>query len=123
MAELSVVGAAPDEEMFVQATLAEVARCPARADFVELRFTTEVGSWNWCFPDPGSRDERSDVADGGLVLILGRYGTQAHEVVDGVIGPALPSSEALPRMLGGCHLLVSRKLIRVDGVTGRDRCE
>lgn len=111
MAELSVVGVALDGDTFVQATLAEVARCPARADFVELRFTTEVGSWNWCFPNPSSCDERSDADDGGLALILGRYGTQAHEVVDGVIGPALPSSEALPRILGGCHPLVSRKLI------------
>jgi hypothetical protein len=125
MTEVSRMGAPVDDGAFVRATSVEVGVCPARADFVELRFTTEVGSWNWCFPDPGACEARpadadadADAdgdgdgdADGALALIFGRYGVQAHEVANGVIGPALPSSEALPRILGGCRPLVSRDLV------------
>ncbi|MCE0765971.1 hypothetical protein LWC35_24150 [Pseudonocardia kujensis] len=109
MPEGSVVGTVPQKGSFVRADLAEIGRCPARADFVELHFTTEVGRWKWCFPDPRSRETRTD--EQTLVLVLGRYGTQAHLVVDGAIGPALPSSEALPMILGGSRPFVSRKLI------------
>ncbi|GAA1826484.1 hypothetical protein GCM10009836_00110 [Pseudonocardia ailaonensis] len=111
MTEASAVGSVPAKGSFVRATLAEVGRCPARADFVELRFTTDAGPWKWCFPDPGDRDARPEAVDDTLVLVLGRYGTQAHHVVDGAIGPALPSSEALPMILGGCRPFVSRALI------------
>lgn len=99
----------PEKGSYVQASLTAVYRCPARSDFIELCFTTEVGPWKWCFPDPGERKSRP--GNDTMVLVVGRYGAQAHLVVDGTIGPALQSSEAMPLILGGCQPFVSRKLV------------
>ncbi|MFI7190246.1 hypothetical protein [Nocardia nova] len=110
MAELAVSGATkPEKGSYVRATLTDVFRCPARSDFIELCFATEAGRWKWCFPDPGERKKQA--GNDTMVLVVGPYGTQAHLVVDGGIGPALPSSEAMPLILGGCRAFVSRKLV------------
>ncbi|MDI9979793.1 hypothetical protein [Rhodococcus sp. IEGM 1307] len=101
--------AIPEKGSYVQATLEAVRRCPARADFIELCFTTEAGPWKWCFPEPEERHAQSGADP--LVLVLGRYGTQAHHIVDGGIGPALLSSEAMPMIIDGCQTLVARKMI------------
>lgn len=102
----------PEKGSYVRATLTGVYQCPVRPDFVELCFASDAGPWKWCFPDPGTREARTSKET--LVLVLGRYGTQAHFVVDGGIGPGLPSSEALSLILGGCRPFVSRKLVELE---------
>ncbi|WP_236794432.1 hypothetical protein [Amycolatopsis sp. GM8] len=110
MAEQSHVVAVPEKGSFVRATLREVRRCPARADFIELCFSSEAGPWKWCFHKPVEQVPAPS-GEHTLVLVLGRYGIQAHLVVDHGIGPALSSSEAMPLILDGCRPFVSRELI------------
>src|SRR5438132_10586792 len=91
-------GAPGVEEQLLPATLLGVCRCPARAGYVELRFTTAEGSWNWCFPKPSRRRRH---ASGPLALTVGPYGAQARVVRDGGLGHALPGSAALAMILAG----------------------
>ncbi|MFI6361365.1 hypothetical protein ACIBG0_01310 [Nocardia sp. NPDC050630] len=99
---------------FLSATLDSVHRCPARSDYIDLRFSTSAGFWQWCFPEPPGRrrvDQRGVVP---LALTFGRYGAQAHVIRDDELGPALPSSAALPLILGDAYILVERRLITTD---------
>ncbi|MFA1546273.1 hypothetical protein [Actinomadura chokoriensis] len=100
-------GPRSDEE-FLPATLERVHPCPARSDYVEVCFTTPGGPFKWCFPEPPHRREGPG---GPLALTLGRYGVQAHELPDGALGPALPSSSALPMILAGAEVRVARRLV------------
>ena len=100
------------EEPFLSATLDGVRRCPARSGYVELCFTTPEGPWQWCFPEPPRRRRRRA---GSLALTVGRYGAQAHLVRDAGLGPALPSSSALPMILAGADVRVARRLVSADG--------
>jgi hypothetical protein len=97
------------DESFVLATLESVRRCPAHSEFVELCFTTDKGSWTWCFREPSERSERA--CAGTLALTVGPYGAQARCVDDGDLGLALPASEALPMILGGSPTYVARRLV------------
>lgn len=94
---------------FLPATLESVRRCPARSDFIELCFATDEGGWTWCFRDPAERGEGS--SGGALALTVGPYGAQARSVENGGLGLALPTSEALPMILGGSQTYVARKLV------------
>lgn len=96
------------EESFLPATLKFVRRCPARSDYIELCFTTSEGLWKWCFSEPPHSEER---ADGPVALTIGPYGAQAHLVEDGGLGTALPSSSALPMIIGGADVYVARRLV------------
>lgn len=93
---------------FLPATLMVVRPCPARSDYIELSFATSEGRWNWCFPEPPSHEQEPN---GALALTVGRYGAQAHIVTDDGVGPALPSAEALPMILGGAEVHIERKLV------------
>ena len=102
-------GSRMEDGSFVLATLESVRRCPARSEFIELRFMTDGAAWTWCFRDP---PERSDRACGGtLALTVGPYGAQARCVDDEGLGPTLPTSEALPMILGGSKTYVARRLV------------
>jgi len=94
---------------FVLATLQCVRRCPARSNFIELCFATDEGSWTWCFRDPPERSERG--SGGTLALTVGPYGAQARCIDEGGLGLALPTSEALPMILGGSQTYVARRLV------------
>lgn len=96
------------DESFLPATLGFVRRCPARADYIELCFTTDEGTWNWCFPKP---PEQPGSAGSPLALTIGRYGAQVHLVDGDRLGPALPSSEALPMILDDAQVFVARQLV------------
>lgn len=96
------------DDAFVPATLDRVHPCPARSDYIEVCFTTPEGPFNWCFPEPPHCQEEPG---GPLALTLGRYGVQAHELSDGALGPALPSSSALPMILAGAQVHVARRLL------------
>jgi hypothetical protein len=98
-----------EEGAFVPATLVSVRPCPARADYIELRFDTPEGEWDWCFAEPTERD--LEPVRVPLALVLGRYGTQAHLVVDDALGPALPSTSALPTILCGADVRIARRLV------------
>ena len=100
------------EEAFLPATLEGVRRCPARSGYVELCFTTPEGPWQWCFPAPPRRRRRRV---GSLALTMGAYGVQAHLVRDAGLGPALPSSAALPMILVGADIRVARGLVSAGG--------
>ena len=100
------------EEPFLPATLEGVRRCPARSGYVELCFTTPEGPWQWCFPEPPRRRRRPA---GPLALTMGPYGAQAHLVRDAGLGPALPSSSALPMILAGADVRVARRLVSAAG--------
>lgn len=100
------------EEAFLPATLAGVRRCPARSGYVELCFTTPDGPWQWCFPRPPRRRRRPAVS---LALAVGPHGVQAHLVRDAGLGPALPSSSALPMILAGADVRVARRLVSAGG--------
>jgi len=102
-------GSRLEDGSFVLATLESVRRCPARSDFIELRFVTDEASWTWCFRDPPERSERG--AGGTLALTVGPYGAQARSVDDSGLGLALPTSEALPMILGGSQTYLARRLI------------
>ncbi|MFB4309718.1 hypothetical protein [Actinomadura sp. GTD37] len=96
------------DEAFVPAALEGVHPCPARSDYVEVCFTTPGVPFKWCFPEP----PRCPAEPGGpLALTLGRYGVQAHELLDGVLGPALQSSAALPMILAGAEVRIARRLL------------
>lgn len=105
----SSTGQAVDESAFVPAALVSVRPCPARSDYVELRFDTAEGEWDWCFAAPTEPD--ADPALDPLALVLGRFGTVAHPVVDGILGPALPTTSALPRILAGAGVRIARRLV------------
>jgi hypothetical protein len=100
------------EEPFLPATLDGVRRCPARSGYVELCFTTPEGPWQWCFPGPPRCRRRRP---GSLALTVGPYGVQAHLVRDAGLGPALPSSSALPMILAGADVRVARRLVSAGG--------
>ena len=102
------------EDGLLPATLEGVCRCPARSGYIELRFATPEGSWNWCFPKPPRR--RKDPA-GPLALTVGPYGAQARPVRDGGLGHALPGSAALSMILAGADVYVARGLISVGAAT------
>lgn len=102
-------GSRLEDGSFVLATLESVRRCPARSDFIELRFVTDRASWTWCFRDPHERSERR--GGGALALTIGPYGAQARFVDDSGLGLALATSEALPMILGGSQTYVARSLI------------
>ncbi|WP_327100523.1 hypothetical protein OIE68_18090 [Nocardia vinacea] len=95
---------------FLPATLEVALRCPARSDYIELRFATSAGSWQWCFPEPQHRYADPSAAT-SIALAFGRYGAQAHLIRAGGLGPALPSSAALPLILADARILVERRLI------------
>jgi hypothetical protein len=96
-----------EKEPFLPATLKFVGRCPARSDYIELRFATPDGLWKWCFPDPG---ERRKERGGPLALKLGRWGTQAHLITEDGLGFALLSASALPMILAGAEVYVEGRL-------------
>lgn len=102
-------GSRLEDRSFPLAILESVRRCPARADFIELCFATDEGSWTWCFrhlaerSDSGSRDTHA--------LTVGPYGVQARNVDDGGLWLALPTSEALPMIVGGSQTYVARRLV------------
>ena len=94
---------------FLPARLDYVRRCPARAAYVELCFSTEGGPWNWCFPEPAELPEAETSAP--LALKAGRYGVQAHPIDGRDLGPALPSSAALPMILAGAEVHIADRLV------------
>jgi hypothetical protein len=96
------------EEPFLPASLELVRRCPARSEYIELCFTTSEGSWKWCFPEPARRRK---LPAGPLALTVGLYGVQAHAFGHDGLGPALPSSSALPMILAGADVYVARRLV------------
>src|SRR5215831_16229469 len=98
MALASCVACPPVEGTFLRATLERARRCAARPEYVELCFQTPEGRWTWCFPVPSRRRKRAAVP---LALTLGAYGVQARPVREDGLGPALPSSSALPMILAG----------------------
>ena len=112
MALTSCVAAPPVEESFLPATLERARRCAARPEYIELCFVTRAGLWTWCFPAPSRRRKRAAVP---LALTLGAYGVQARPVRDDGLGPALPSSAALPMILAGADIYVARKLVSAVG--------
>lgn len=97
---------------FLSATLDSAHRCPARSDYIELRFTTSAGSWQWCFPEPPqSGADAEPRATESLALTFGRYGAQAHLIREGTLGLALPSPAALPLILADARIFVERRLV------------
>ncbi|WP_330254394.1 hypothetical protein OG874_07535 [Nocardia sp. NBC_00565] len=96
---------------FLSATLDSAHRCPARSDYIELRFTSSAGSWQWCFPEPPHGADAEPRATESLALTFGRYGAQAHLIRDGALGPALPSPATLPMILAGTRIFVERRLV------------
>jgi hypothetical protein len=104
----SCVAGPPVEESFLPATLERARRCPARPEYIELCFLTPEGPWTWCFPAPLRRRKRAAVP---LALTVGAYGVQARPVGDDGLGPALPSSSALPMILAGADIYVARRLV------------
>ncbi|MET9491249.1 hypothetical protein [Nocardia sp. NPDC006630] len=103
------------ERSFLTATLQSVQRCPARPDYLELRFATVIGFWQWCFPEPPQRPGTGRrAATTPVALVFGRYGAQAHRIRNGTLGAALQSSAALPMILSGAGVLVERRLIAAD---------
>ena len=91
------------------ATFQKVRRCPARPHYIALCCATDDGALTWCFRDP---HELCGCGSGHtLALTVGPYGAQARSVVDNGLGFALPTSEALPMILGGSRTYVSRKLV------------
>jgi hypothetical protein len=106
-------GACADEsssgEAFLPATLEGVRRCPARAEYMELHFSTDEGPWSWCFPKPARRIKRRPSP---VALTLGPYGVLARRVdADGEVGTALDASAALPMILAGADVVVLRRLV------------
>jgi hypothetical protein len=96
-------------EGFLSATLLGARPCPARADYMELCFSTDEGPWNWCFPQPARRRQRSPRP---IALTLGPYGVVARAIrLDGSFGAALDASAALPVILAGAEVIVARYLV------------
>ena len=104
-------GSRLEDESLIPATFQSVRRCPARPDYIELCFETAEGLWSWCFRDPHEPGEGEWGTRGALALTVGPYGAQARCVEDNEIGLALPTSEALPMILGGSRTYVTRKLV------------
>jgi hypothetical protein len=102
-------GAHLADESFLPAKLESVRPCPARSDYIELRFATDKGDWNWCLPKPSERLLRPPYT---LAITGGPYGAQAHRVECGRLGPALSSSEALPMITNGATVYVAEWLVR-----------
>jgi hypothetical protein len=106
-------GACADEaapgEALLPATLDGVFRCPAHEDYLELRFSTPEGPWNWCFPKPARRRHRTSSK---VALTLGPYGVIARRLNDdGQYGDALDAAVALPMILAGAEVVVLRRLV------------
>ncbi|MGH3249494.1 MAG: hypothetical protein ACRDOI_25285 [Trebonia sp.] len=106
-------GACADEKCrdqdFVPATLRSMRRCPARAEYLELCFTTREGPWSWCFPEPARRLRRRPSP---VALALGPYGVLARRVgAGGEFGTAIEASVAMPMILAGADVLVARYLV------------
>jgi hypothetical protein len=109
------------DDGFLAAELAAVRRCPARPEYIELRFITPEGAWNWCFPRPAR--QRKQAAAGPIALTLGPYGVLARLVggggfgrgdsggPGGGFGPALDAGAALPMILAGADVVVARRLV------------
>ena len=93
---------------FAPATLASARPCPARPEYVELRFTTPEGPWTWCFPRPRRQRRRPAAA---IALTMGACGVQARRIRADGLGPALPGSSALPMILAGADVYVARTLL------------
>ena len=84
-------------------------RCPAQAEYVELRLATSEGPWTWCFPTPA---RRLRPRPGPVALTLGPYGVMARRVTpDGELGTGLDPCVALPTILAGAHVMVARRLV------------
>ncbi|MWA03543.1 hypothetical protein F8568_024800 [Actinomadura sp. LD22] len=104
-------------DALLPAALDLVRPCPARADFIELCFTTPEGPFQWCFSDP-ARDEEpvEEHGDGPLALAIGPYGVQAHHVRGGgpALGPAIQPGAALPMILAGAEVLIMSRLVTAN---------
>jgi hypothetical protein len=100
------------DDAYLPASLESTGPCPARADYLELRFATSVGRWTWCVPEPGGEppDPEEEPVD-RLAIAMGRYGIQAYRQTATGTGPALPSAAAIPLILGGIPVQVARRLI------------
>lgn len=108
MSLASCVAGPSVEESFLPATLECTRRCAARPEYIELCFVTPEGPWTWCFPAQSRCRKQSAVP---LALTVGAYGVQARPVRDGCLGPALPSSSALPMILAGADVYVAGRLV------------
>lgn len=116
----SFTGSNSPGEPYLPATLDSVHRCPARSDYLDLRFVTSEGSWQWCFPEPP--DDAADLGqhtDVTIVFTFGRYGALAHLIRDGELGPAMPSAAALPLILADARVLIEPRLLTSGGYTSR----
>jgi hypothetical protein len=109
MTQLPCVINSDQDEHFLPATLELARRCPARSDYVDLRFQTARGSWDWCFPGPPEQDVR---LKGPLALTIGAHGLQVHLITDGVLGPRLLNGPALAMIMAGTEVSIARRLIR-----------
>jgi hypothetical protein len=110
--DFSSPGQVLDDAAFAPATLVSVHPCPARSDYLELRFDTADGLWDWCFAEPAASVEPEvDAGAVRLAVVLGRYGAVAHTVADGALGPALPSTAALPLIRAGAEVRIARQLV------------
>jgi hypothetical protein len=99
------------DQSLIPATFQSFRRCPARPDYIELCFETEDGLWTWCFRDPRELSNFECGSGRTLALTVGPYGAQARCVEDNELGFAVPTSEALPIILGGSPTYVARKLV------------
>jgi hypothetical protein len=104
-------GSRLEDESLIAASFQSVRPCPARPDYIELCFETAEGLWTWCFRDPHEPSGSECGSGRTLALTVGPYGAQARCVEDNEIGFALPTSEALPMILGGSRTYVARKLV------------
>ena len=106
-------GSRLEDKSLIPATFQSVRRCPARPDYIELCLETDEGLWTWCFRDTRELSEcECECGYGGtLALTVGPYGAQASCVEDSGLGFALPTSEALPMIIGGSRTYVERKLV------------
>ena len=95
-------------ETLLPAALDEVHRCPARADYIEVCFTTPEGPVKWCFPEP---PRQAAHAARPLALCVGRYGLQVREVGEDGLGLALDNDSALAMILAGAEVYVARRLV------------
>lgn len=111
MAEVQTGAVRSCVDTLIPTTLKVVRRCPARSDYVELCFTSEAGAWTWCVPEPVEESVEHHSGDVDLAMITGPYGAQARCLVDGELGFALPSSQAMALIVGECRTYVTRKLV------------
>ena len=96
------------DDPFVAAKLEGLRRCPARAEYVELHFSTEKGPWHWCFPEP---PRRRGGRGGAIALTVGPYSVLARPVLDDGLGAALDPATMLSMILGGADVVVARSLV------------